>query len=342
MSKLTIPKATINSSDPLIENTFFDVAKHSSIGSGNEYLEVEDDQFVLYKLLSREYDVKQSLDFCMVDPDKLMIIHVLNMYQLSDNDIKFDTLYDLVKDNKYCYLFFEEYLKNNEFKKEIIEKCIEIEYISDKLVNVHGDTALIWACSKGLSDLAVLLIDTFGDLCRPEYIDPNGNTALMCSYEPDLSDVAIKLIDTFGDLCRPEQVNINDDTALILACDIYLSDVAIKLIDTFGDQCKPEQFSLFNGTALFLACNKDLSDVAIKLIDTFGDKCKPEYVMFCEDTALIVACHKGLSDVALKLIDTFGDLCKPEYVMFNGDTALSLARKNNLSEVIEKLEEFEN
>ena len=74
-----------------------------------------------------------------------------------------------------------------------------------------------------------------------------------------MNDVAIKLIDRFGELTKPDQVCNNGATGLIWACSNNMDDVAIKLIDTFGEISKPDYVDNYGNTALIFAkkyCNR--------------------------------------------------------------------------------------
>jgi ankyrin repeat protein len=108
-------------------------------------------------------------------------------------------------------------------------------------IDEYGNTALIWACWNSMSNVATLLITTFGDKCNPQQVNSHGATALILACDNSMSDVATLLMTTFEDKCNPQQVTKSGNTALTLACDSSMSDVARLLIKTFGDECNPQQ-----------------------------------------------------------------------------------------------------
>jgi ankyrin repeat protein len=159
------------------------------------------------------------------------------------------------------------------------------------------ELTLLCACSNGLRETAIGIIsnnqvDDVGE------IDEYGETALSWSCRRKMSDVATLLITTFGDKCNPQQVGSSGDTALIWACYRSMPDVATLLITTFGDKCNPQQLGAHGDTALMWACIKSMSSVATLLITTFGYKCNPQQVNIYGCTAFTTAVN-NMNDVAL-------------------------------------------
>jgi len=53
-----------------------------------------------------------------------------------------------------------------------------VDYVRKDLAapqQVRRNTALILACAEGLENVAIKLIDAFGDKCKPEQVSNNGN-----------------------------------------------------------------------------------------------------------------------------------------------------------------------
>ena len=129
-------------------------------------------------------------------------------------------------------------------------------------VDSDGYTALIYACSNEMPDVAMALIQTGQSL--PELASKIGFTALMYSCVHSMPDVAMALIQTGQS--NPGQVDhINGNTALILACYYYLPEVAIALIQT--GQSRPEQIDADGNTALDIAKRKNQKEV-VRLLET--------------------------------------------------------------------------
>jgi ankyrin repeat protein len=130
-------------------------------------------------------------------------------------------------------------------------------------IDEYAFTALMWACKKLMSDVATLLITTFGDKCDPQQVGSSGDTALIWACYRSMPDVATLLITTFGDKCKPQQVNKAGYSALIWDCYNSMFDVATLLITTFGDKCKPQQVNKAGYSALSFAFINKMNDVAV-------------------------------------------------------------------------------
>jgi ankyrin repeat protein len=86
-------------------------------------------------------------------------------------------------------------------------------------------TALIWACKKSLSDIAIELIKT--NQSKPDNIDSNGDTALIWACQNSLSDIAVELIKT--NQSKPNHINSNGKSSLTIARTNKLHDVVSNL-----------------------------------------------------------------------------------------------------------------
>jgi len=224
MSEVIIKKDDINLDNILFKDTIFETLKTTNIGTDS--INISKDTYFMYKFLLNGLDLNELIDYCMVDYEKIIIINSIMSYRAG-----LQIPLKILKNNKYFYLYIQEYLKDNKFTIDIINYYIDnktIYYNND----CNNDTPLTYACHNKMRDVAIKLIDTFGDKVNPEHVNKNSNTALILACENNMTDVAIKLIDTFGDKVNPGQVNKNSNTALILACSNKMNNVAIKLIDT--------------------------------------------------------------------------------------------------------------
>jgi acetylglutamate synthase len=61
------------------------------------------------------------------------------------------------------------------------------------------------------------IIDEFPYLINPEYVDIRKNNILLWACEKSMTDVATLLITTFGEKCNPQQVNFYNMSALIFS-----------------------------------------------------------------------------------------------------------------------------
>jgi ankyrin repeat protein len=151
----------------------------------------------------------------------------------------------------------------------------------------YNGESLLELINDGKIDDNTILDPTYD--YKIDYIGNDDNTALMHACWHKFKNLAMQIIITFGDKCKPGHSNVNKTTALMIACHNKLVDVAMKLIEICGDKCKPYQIDNIGNTALTLACYNILEGLAIKLIDTFGDKCKPYHVDRFGSDALLYA-----------------------------------------------------
>jgi ankyrin repeat protein len=133
-----------------------------------------------------------------------------------------------------------------------------------KLYEEDQEITLLYACAYGLRETAIGIIYN-NQVHDVSEIDQCGNTALMYGCSWSMSDVATLLITTFGNKCNPQQVNTVGNTALSLACIRSVSDVATLLITTFGDKCNPQQINRYGETALMCAIKNKMNDVVVLL-----------------------------------------------------------------------------
>jgi ankyrin repeat protein len=129
------------------------------------------------------------------------------------------------------------------------------------------------------------------------YVDDDGYTTLMyaCSY--GISDVALKLLDMSNsfDICKLKQVDKYGETALIIACQYRMSDVALKILNL---KCNSEYIDKHGNTALIWACINRMSEVALKLLNM---DCEPEQINKLGVTASIYAQQNGMDEVIIKI-----------------------------------------
>lgn len=173
---------------------------------------------------------------------------------------------------------------------------------TDMCISTHVYTPLMLVCSKKF------IYEDFENITlswRPDHVNDKGSTALMYACRKRLSRVALYLINRFGDSCLPAQYNKNGHTALTLACYSGLSDVALRLIQRFGESCLPSQVSDSGNTALMYACQRRLSSVALMLIDKFGVSCLPEQINKFGHTALNYASRANIGGDVVSLLTDF-------------------------------------
>jgi hypothetical protein len=181
---------------------------------------------------------------------------------------------------------------------------IETGDSNPEIADDNGKTALIYACEKEMSDVALALIAT-GRYSHPEIADDNGKTALIYACEKEMSDVALALIRN-GD-SNPTQVDNTRNTALMNACMLEMPDVALALIETRNS--KPEQVNRSGSTALIYACMLEMPDVALALIRT-GDS-NPSQVDRYGTTALSFAQENNMQEVVELLLQVAPPVAAP-------------------------------
>ena len=179
---------------------------------------------------------------------------------------------------------------------QLIQQLIQQNSNDVGVVDDRGYTALLFACNKQMSDIALALIKT--GQSKPEHVTTSGNTALTVACNNEMTEVALALIKTGQS--KPEQVTALGNTALSFACNNKMTEVALALIKT--GQSKPEHVNSDGNTALLFACNNKMTEVALALIAT--KQSKPEQANTNGNTALILALKNEMIDVAFAIIST--------------------------------------
>jgi ankyrin repeat protein len=131
-----------------------------------------------------------------------------------------------------------------------------------KLYEEDNEITLLYACRRGFRETAIGMISN-NQVDNAGEINEYGNTALIWACSQSMSDVATLLITTFGNKCNPQQVESNGLTALMLACARGMPNVATLLITTFGEKCNPQQITRLGNTALTYAVKKKMNDVVV-------------------------------------------------------------------------------
>ena len=135
----------------------------------------------------------------------------------------------------------------------LIDSCIDLN-----MRDMFGKSLIIYACEKGMTEVANKLIDKGADI---DVVDKYGETALMCACVRSRTEIADKLIDEGADV---NVVGAYGETALIWACANDMTEVASKLIDKGADVNKVDKYGR---TALVYACVRGMTEVARKLIN---------------------------------------------------------------------------
>ena len=247
-----------------------------------------------------------------------------------------DQLLPYIRDDKIPVLALIVRLRLVSVFDRIVNRGL-LSQFNISMADSSGNTALLYACRYGLSNVALELIKT--GQSNPGQVNEGGNTALIWACrsvalsdvalsDVALSDVALELIKTGQS--NPGHINNNGNTALIWACQSpSLSNVALELIKT--GQSNPGQINQ-NGsnTALMFACCNKFTNVALELIKT-GQSAPDHISDNNKNTALIYACSYSLDNVTLALIET--GISKPGQINILGETALIWACINGLSHV---------
>lgn len=94
--------------------------------------------------------------------------------------------------------------------------------------NADGVTALMWACKHKLH-VAVKLIDEYSAYCNIGHVNKCGETALIVACAYYWPEIALKMIDKFGNQCDFDQVSGYGYSAASYAKQNEMSDVWWRL-----------------------------------------------------------------------------------------------------------------
>ena len=248
-----------------------------------------------------------------------------------------------------------EFIKKND-EKEALD-YLKCNKISNSYRDRNGRSVLLWACTRGLPDLALQLIDKSTELSHKP--DSENNTPLIwaccnCVSEEfkkakksdykrddgskmnkDMTKVVIKLIE-LGDSCIPEIQNVHNNTALLWLCYKSLDNLAAYMVDILGESIEPFVPSKYE-------IAKNIRSGVCKKVSKMRPKFARE-MYHC----LLLACDKRMEKTSLKILEKFGDRCKPWYckcvplcigIKYEGAhmTPLLLACKSGLDKVVVEL-----
>src|SRR5439155_11619130 len=123
-----------------------------------------------------------------------------------------------------------------------------------------NETPFVIACKLKMNDIAVKLLEKYGEKCFTIKND-------FCSIvKYGCEEVSIKLLEIYGDKLIQQRDYVGY-TVLMLSLHNNMQKLSHYLIDNFGEKCLPESKSDYNTTPLILACRID-EELAIKLIET--------------------------------------------------------------------------
>lgn len=125
--------------------------------------------------------------------------------------------------------------------------CVVLmDNLKDHELKLSGKSSILAsAMYENIFDLALILIDKFGEKCCPAQLSPyNLNTPLIEACKRKYENIAIKLIETFGlDICNAYHVNKYNETALSIA-KINGLNIFIKKFEELTDKAKLETLKL--------------------------------------------------------------------------------------------------
>ena len=199
-------------------------------------------------------------------------------------------------------------------------------------VDQNKDTALHWACDKGLADVVLRLLGCEGarDMLSLDY---GGSTPLLVACSCGLGDVAMAMLELDATACTVEAVDTYKHTALHWACYKGLANVAQRLLRCEGARRTLSMIDNYSETPFLLACAHGLGDVATAMLELDAAACTIQAVDKNKDTALHWTCDKGLADVALRLLRCEGARHALAVVNSNGCTPLLVACAHGLGDV---------
>lgn len=127
---------------------------------------------------------------------------------------------------------------------ELFSNIINTYNMSDS-TNEENEPILFFCCKKNLTNYAIKLIETYGDLCKPDFYDLNGNTCLLYAIQNRNAIIANSLLDLDRTWLTINQVNDKETSPLIYSIiknvkvvfDRLISDsrININLVNTYGE-----------------------------------------------------------------------------------------------------------
>ncbi len=207
--------------------------------------------------------------------------------------------------NDFFDLVYRKYKNQDEssegYKKELLAREDELltlvkNVIDFEAFDVNGYTALIWAATKGHTEVVKALIEAGANLNAQ---DKNGYTALIWATREGRAEVVEALIDAKADLNAQDY---EGKTALILAARKGRTEVVKALIEAEADLNAQDK----NGyTALIWAAYQGHTEIVEALIAADADVNAQDDI---GNTALICAAREGRTEVVKALIEAGANL----------------------------------
>jgi len=209
---------------------------------------------------------------------------------------------------------------------------LEIGFDDLSLIDMDGNSALMYACMYDMEDMANKLMDCGIAKCFPEYANKHKFTALYHSMMNKMENVALRLIRSGH--ANVGYVGFQNATMLSVACMNKLENVVHEMLDYHKDSIQLELPDEHGQTA-FMNCicflNEDLS---LKFLDT--GRTAEHHINTIDETTLMMACSKGMEKLSLRLVRS-GNVMIEKYENKEKCTALSIAIDNNLFEVAHEI-----
>lgn len=204
-----------------------------------------------------------------------------------------------------------------------------------------GETALMMAAENRYTKVCQEMLNKFGATgCNLQAVDKFGDTALMKACTDGVEDAAMKMLEFGPEACNLAQANNWDNTALVFACESELEGAVMEMLAFGPKMCNLGQVNNCGFTALTVACMNGWEIGALKMLKCGPEACKLSQVNSNGDTALTMACTSKLEDVVVKMLELGPEACNLNTVNNNGDTALTLACCHGLDRAVMKMLAF--
>lgn len=329
MKRRRISKDEIDEGNPLLKDTLFVVTKETKVGESNKEISLEDDEAVVYDLMQNNFDIKNTIDKCLIDPQKMQCSLAIQQHRLGVN---LEILSASLDGNKYKLLFYAEIMKEKKFTLDILEQILACDPIGIDVYDSNGFPMLIKLFSKDfktenssnssnkLDDevkfeskrdtLAIKFIDKFGDDLDIEYNNNFNNLfQMVCSSS---EEVGLYMIEKYTDKIKLFVGKGKFTNCLISASSYKFMRLFCKMLETYGPELTEFDLIDFEGdTAILMFSNYAESNIFIDIVKKYKDRIVPNHKNNKGDTILKNLFDnekiKGRLQVVLELFDIYGD-----------------------------------
>jgi len=220
-----------------------------------------------------------------------------------------EILFHIIEKYNDKYLINNNHILYNliahKMKKSALKVIYDYKHLYKPDYTYSGRTLIIEACYKNQTDIALALINTFGNQCALNKISDYQKRAIYYALSNNCLKKVVKRLIHSNDLIYIDSKNCpSDKEILVQLCYNNLIDEALIFIDKYPHKCDNDQ-KILTKTPLIFACMHGSVELATKILDVFGMDSKPGFINHKNESALAYACKNNMNTIVDTIINKF-------------------------------------